>query len=230
MKTLSINQPANIPWAGYFDRIAKSDVHIILDHVQFEKNSLINRNYIASKFGPQLLTIPVLHQGEFQKLSIKDARIDLRSRWAKKHLKSIQQNYSKSKFYNNFIPKISELYAKFENIGNLTDVLFETNSFILEHFKVKTQNYKSSDFSFSQKKSDLILEICEYFDCEIYLSGPMGRNYLNLSAFKKRGIRVEFHDYRPHLYRSEISGFNKHLSILDIMFHCDNYKLDGGLH
>ena len=84
MKTLSINQPAYIPWAGYFDRIAKSDVHIILDHVQFEKNSLINRNYIASKDGPQLLTIPVLHQGEFQKLSIKDARIDLRSRWAKK--------------------------------------------------------------------------------------------------------------------------------------------------
>jgi hypothetical protein len=40
---VSINQPAYLPWLGYFDRIAASDVHVVLDHVQFEKNSYINR-------------------------------------------------------------------------------------------------------------------------------------------------------------------------------------------
>ena len=46
---ISINQPAYIPWLGYYERIANSDVHIVLDHVQFEKNSMVNRNIIATK-------------------------------------------------------------------------------------------------------------------------------------------------------------------------------------
>ena len=46
---VSINQPAYLPWLGYFDRIAKSDLHVVLDHVQFEKNSMVNRNKIRTK-------------------------------------------------------------------------------------------------------------------------------------------------------------------------------------
>ena len=36
---ISINQPAYIPWLGYYERIDSSDVHVILDHVQFSKQS-----------------------------------------------------------------------------------------------------------------------------------------------------------------------------------------------
>ena len=46
---VSINQPAYLPWLGYFHRIAISDIHIVLDHVQFEKNSFVNRNKIRTK-------------------------------------------------------------------------------------------------------------------------------------------------------------------------------------
>ena len=40
---VSINQPAYMPWLGYFDRIDASDLYVVLDHVQFEKNSFVNR-------------------------------------------------------------------------------------------------------------------------------------------------------------------------------------------
>jgi len=59
---VSINQPAYIPWLGYFDRISKSDLHIILNHVQFEKNSMTNRNKIRTSQGWAWLTVP-LHTG-----------------------------------------------------------------------------------------------------------------------------------------------------------------------
>ena len=45
---LSAHQPAYLPWLGYFDKIAQSDIFVYLDTVQFEKNSFINRNKIKT--------------------------------------------------------------------------------------------------------------------------------------------------------------------------------------
>ena len=58
---ISINQPAYIPWLGYFDRIDYADIHVVLDHVQIEKNSksYTNRNKIISNNGTQWITIPI---------------------------------------------------------------------------------------------------------------------------------------------------------------------------
>lgn len=46
---ISINQPAYIPWLGYFERIANSDVHIVLDHVQFEKTAWLTEIKLQQK-------------------------------------------------------------------------------------------------------------------------------------------------------------------------------------
>ncbi len=73
---LSINQPAYLPWPGYFDRIARSDLHVVLDHVQFEKNSFINRNRILGANGPCWLTVPVRTKGRFGDLQIHEIEID----------------------------------------------------------------------------------------------------------------------------------------------------------
>ena len=48
-----------MPWLGYLHKIAVCETFVILDDVQFEKNSFINRNYIMSHNGPILLTVPI---------------------------------------------------------------------------------------------------------------------------------------------------------------------------
>ena len=69
---IAINQPHYIPWLNYYERIIEADVFVYLDHVQFEKNSLINRNYIVHQKTKQklLLTIPILTKGNFNSLYI----------------------------------------------------------------------------------------------------------------------------------------------------------------
>ena len=37
---VAIHQPCFVPWLGYLDRMLRSDLFVILDHVQFER-----RNY-----------------------------------------------------------------------------------------------------------------------------------------------------------------------------------------
>ena len=85
---VSINQPAYIPWLGYFERIDYADIHIVLDHVQFEKNSYINRNKIISNQDFQWLTIP-LKKGTHRESTINKIQT-LNNWWIEKHLKSLR--------------------------------------------------------------------------------------------------------------------------------------------
>src|SRR4051812_40502325 len=107
---LSINQPAYLPWLGYFDRIARSDAHVVLDHVQFEKNSFTNRNKIAAANGPQWLTVPLLTKGKFGDLAINRIEIDNGQAWRKKHWASLSQVYCKAPHWQAYAPALEALY------------------------------------------------------------------------------------------------------------------------
>ena len=72
---ISIHQQAYIHWLDYFERIFMSDVHVILDHVQFEKNSMVNRNKVKTSNGWVWLTVPVASKGKFGESGINNIRI-----------------------------------------------------------------------------------------------------------------------------------------------------------
>ena len=45
---VAISQPTYLPWLGYFDLIDQVDRFVVLDNVQFEKQSWQQRNRIKS--------------------------------------------------------------------------------------------------------------------------------------------------------------------------------------
>ena len=99
---VSIMQPAYLPWLGYFDRIYKSDLHIILDHVSLDKNSqtkFANRNKIRTLQGSNWLTVPILSRGADRDKPIKDILIENSAPWRKKHVKSLHYSYCKTPFF-----------------------------------------------------------------------------------------------------------------------------------
>ena len=73
---ISINQPAYLPWLGYFERIAMSDLHIVLDHVQFEKGSFTNRNKVRTGDDAAWLTVPLATKGSILGPWLDDRAID----------------------------------------------------------------------------------------------------------------------------------------------------------
>ena len=96
MKTCVIMQPTHLPWLGYFDLIKSADVFVFLDHVQFSKQSWQQRNYILTNNGKLMLTIPVIKDSAKNK-PINNVDIDNSRKPLVKHMKSIGDNYSKSK-------------------------------------------------------------------------------------------------------------------------------------
>jgi len=105
-ETLVITQPNYVPWIGYFDLIDRAQLCIWYDDVQYTKNDWRNRNRIAAGDGVRWITVPVLTRGHFGQ-AIRDVAIDWRQDWAKKHLKSFEQEYARAPHF----AAARELYA-----------------------------------------------------------------------------------------------------------------------
>lgn len=216
-KIISINQPAYLPWLGYFDRILRSDVHIVLDHVQFEKNSFVNRNKIRTKYGNTMLTVPVITKGRFRDIPVNSVEISCKSNWQKKHFKSICESYSKAPFFHNYSGFFEDIYLNSE-WNSLSKLLFKVNEYLLDVLGIQTSIFYSSALRVSGEKSEMLLELCKLFSAGTYLSGPLGREYLDTKVFSENNIGVVFHDFVHPTYDQTYSGFKSHMSIIDLIF------------
>lgn len=214
---VAIHQPTYIPWAGFFEKIAKVDLFVILDTVCFEKNSFDNRNRIGSKEGPLWLTVPVATKGKFGANSWRNIEIVNTKNWRKKHLSSIKQSYSKTPFFGSYIENITEIYSK--EWSSLFDLNMTFIFFILKELGIKTEVRLASENEYRSRKSDLVLEIVEKYQGDEYFSGSLGKDYLETEKFTEKGIKVNYQDYKHPVYDQVFSPFISHLSVLDVLFH-----------
>jgi hypothetical protein len=215
---VSINQPAYLPWPGYFDRIKKADLHIVLDHVQFEKNSMTNRNKIKTPQGWTWLTVPVKTKGKFKDCPISELEINETVKWTHKHWQGIKSNYSKAPYFRDHENFFKEVYEKDWIL--LNDILTETNDYFNNQLDIKTECVTSTSLKPEETKSNLILELCRKVSATQYISGPLGRDYLDREAFNKAGIEVLFHDYQYPEYPQQHGDFEPFMSVIDLLFNC----------
>ena len=215
---VSIHQPQYLPWLPYFLKIEQSDVFIILDTVDFQKNGLQNRNQIKTEQGAHWLTVPVRQQlGQ----KIIDVRIANNIAWQRKHWQTIQQYYRKARAFKNYKNDLEALYSN-ERTG-LCDLNIEIIVMMMRWMNIQTPILRSSQMKATGIASDLVLNLCLEAGAKRYISGSGGENYLQPETFKKAGIEVVFHaSVLPETYPQLPSqaGFINHLSALDILLNC----------
>lgn len=213
---VSINQPAYLPWLGYFHRIAVADAHVVLDHVQFEKNSFTNRNKIRTTEGWCWLTVPVRTAGKFGQLPIHEIEIVNEKKWAVKHWQSLRLNYAHAPYFPQHAAFFEGIYAR--PWVRLADLAREITAYLMDAFAIKTRLQYSSQMKLSGKKDELVLNLCRDMGATIYLSGPLGRNYLREDLFLSNGIAVRYDDYRHPAYPQAHPGFEPYMAALDVLF------------
>ena len=218
---LTAHQPAYLPWLGFFHKLLISDIAVILDNVQFQKDYFINRNKIRINNGDAWLTVPVLTSGHIDKTMI-EMKINNNINWYKKHKKSINIFYKKAPYFSNYYDYFEKLYDK--NWIYLTDLLKETMSFFFKELNIETKIYYQSKLGFKKKKQDLILEMCEYFDSDIFVFGKDGRKYADQDYFKLNKRNIYFQDYIHPTYPQLYGDFIPYLSVLDLLFNVGSEK------
>lgn len=209
----SIHQPNYIPYIGLFDKINKSEMFIFYDTAQYTKWDYHNRNKIKWPNWEVLLTVPV-HVALWQK--INEVQLNQKVVW--KHLKTIEQSYKKSKYFNDFFPILQEIYS-FETV-----YLSEFNiNFIIKiseylwidtKFKILSQ----LDFDLESSSTQALIDICNYVESDVYISWLGWKKYLDMEEFKKNNIDLAFQNFKHPVYTQIWWDFIPYMSIIDLIF------------
>jgi len=75
-----------------------------------------------------------------------------------------------------------------------------------------------SEYDFTSKKSDLVIEICRQFDANTYVFGSLGKQYAQVDEFHKQGVKVIFQEYQYPFYTQLYNTFIPNLSVIDLLF------------
>ncbi len=215
---VAIHQPQYLPWLPYFLKIKESDVFIVLDTVDFQKNGLQNRNQIKTSQGAFWLTVPVKQQ---RGQKIIDVRIDNGTDWRRKHWKTILQSYRKASWFEQYEKELEALYA--HEWSSLNELNVKLITLMMRWMNMQTPLVRSSEMKASGAASELVLNLCLEAGATRYLSGTGGRNYLEPDAFERAGVEIVYQPAvlpgaYPQLFPKE--GFINSLSALDILLNC----------
>lgn len=229
-RVASAHQPNFLPYLGFFDKMASSDVMVIRDEVQFTERDFHHRNRIRingnnNEENPQStwLTLPVEKKQEFLRhIRIKPGMVKNQP-WNQYLIRQIESAYRGSGFFSQYYPELQRIFSDPDNL--LVSFNMKLISFLRQSFGINTEIVMASSLGlkpdFYTEKTDPsedLARICQAVGADIYLSGAGGRDYLNLEPFKKRGIEVKYQDFKHPVYTQKFPGFVPNMASIDALF------------
>ena len=215
---VAISQPTYLPWLGYFDLIDQVDRFVVLDNVQFEKQSWQQRNRIKSATGLQWLTVPVEFRGrlsqQIREVQIRDAS------FGKDHLRAVELAYRRAPFFDEHYPVLVSHLQSVRDGSLLLDLNLELLRWLLKTMGITTPLFLASQIPVEGKRAELLAAICRNLGGETYLSAPGGAVYLlnEIGIMSRAGINVFFHSYTHPEYKQRFPPFVPYASALDLLF------------
>jgi hypothetical protein len=215
----AIHQPQYLAYLGFFHKIRHCDLFVVLDNVQFQKNGLQNRNKIkdSSAQGWQWLTVPVQHR--FGQM-ISEVALNTAVPWQRKHWQAILSNYAAAPFFATYGPELKRLLE--QEYATLTAVNMALTQWVMQAVGIETPIVYASELNVGGVQTELLVNICRVTGAGQYLSGPGGRQYMDLDAFAAAGIEVVWQEFNAPVYSQLFPGisFIPNLSIIDPLFNC----------
>jgi len=217
---LAIMQPYFFPYIGYWQLISAVDTFVIYDDVNFIKQGWINRNNIIGNDSDQLISLQLIGASSFK--LINSVMVGNKS---PKILKTIEQTYKKSPYFEEVFPLIQEVLQNKEE--NLAQFLTLSIKKICAYLDIKTNILVSSEL---QKNNDLkgqskILNICDVLHAKQYINAIGGQELYQKETFSQQNIELLFIKNKAIDYQQFQSPFRPNLSIIDVLMFNDKEQV-----
>ena len=166
---IAIHKPEHFPYMGFFQKMEKADMFIILDDVQYTKNNFQNRNKFLNSNGVEEWFNVGLEPNPNKKL-IKDVLVSNHPKWKKLVLNKLQ---------NTFKINFEEIY----NYERLIDINIASIKYIRKWLGIDVPMVLSSTLNLQTQNSQRLADICKHYKATEYISGQGGKGYLDPTLF-----------------------------------------------
>lgn len=179
--TVSIHQPTFFPWFPFFQKIKEANTFVFLTHCQYEKNGYQNRFDINKKW---------YTMSTYRGLDpiVEKKYVNPSKDW-NKIKKSLEASYGK------------QLLEEFDDC--IQESLCETNIQIITKIcKILEINTNlCRDSKTLANSTERLVEICSFYNADVYFSGMSGKQYLNQDLFHERNISLIFQNEKDMVKR-----------------------------
>jgi hypothetical protein len=214
----AISQPTFLPWIGWFDLVDQSDVMIILDDVQFSKQSWQQRNRVRTTNGLEFISVPVRTAGRLFQRIIDCKLVD--DRFVKKTIGTVQANYASAPFFTETFAELVRILKFGASTASLLELNCELILWMADKLGVTTSMIRASALAVSGRRGEHVAAICECVGADTYISPPGAEAYLSddRAAFERRGISISIHVFEHPEYPQCYLPFMPYASALDLIF------------
>ena len=205
-------QPTYLPYLGYFQLMAKADVFVFLDDVQFARRSWQQRNRIWGAAGEVMLSVPV--QKTDREALIADIKVSDTEPWRENHLASLRHAYAKRPFFEEGMAFMAaQLGAQTAGLADLNIAIIEA---VAARLGLVPQFVRASALSTPDHRSEHLLAICRAVGADAYLS-PMGSHDYMIEdrVFAAASFPVYFQSFTEVPYAQGFAPFVPYMAFID---------------
>jgi hypothetical protein len=212
--TTAIMQPTYLPWAGYFNLIARVDTFVFLNDVQFAKPSWQMRNRLLLQGAVHFITVPTQGSRNQRISEVVLAGDDFRA----KHGKQLEHAYRKHAHG----PALLELVLPILDDRSLLR-LEQLNIALIRAFAKRLglapRFVCASELMPQGERSERLLALLQLLHERDYLSPAGSADYIAEDAvLEQAGVRVEYQRFVPAPYPQRgAAQFEPALSIVDVV-------------
>ena len=221
MTKVAVMQPYAFPYFGYLQLMKAVDHFVFMDDVTFIKKSWMNRNKIIANGEEQIFTIPVNKISQNKKIN----EHYISSQWSTKLIRSIQHNYQKSPYFEEYSVHLFSLIKELEDkkFSDGCILIFETIADILN---ITSKWHLSSSFGVEHLKAEQkIITICNELDADMYINpiGGLSLDFYTQELFNP--IQLRFIKRQDSLSSTSIIDLLFSVGAEELRNNIDKYKL-----
>lgn len=221
---ISIIQPSFFPWLGYIEQIARSDIFVYLDDVQYTRKDWRSRNKLKSPSGEKIVSVPVVKTQRDSTL-MNGAVISYNDPWQDAILNKLREWYKKAAYFSDVYPGLENAIKKEHRL--LVELIYETNNWIFEYLGIRPEiKYSSQIPIVGGDKNSRIIKICKHHQADVLYDGKAAESFIDKEEFKKNGINVIFQNYEHRPYKQLWGEFIPFLSVVDLLMNCGKDSLE----
>lgn len=221
-KIVAIHQPNFFPWLGYFNKITRADVFILMDNAQFPKSgggTWSNRVRLLINGQHTWVTMPIVRTYHGTR-RICEMEINNTTPWRDKLLKTLRMNYTRAPFFKLVFPFLEELIN--QPTGSLAEYNIVSIRSISERLGLDSSKLiLGSNLDVTGAATKLLISMVKAVGGTSYLCGGGAGGYQEDELFNAHCIELIYQNFNHPTYpQTSANQFVPGLSVIDCLLNC----------